>query len=469
MSYKEDVSKSSGLSSLPDFNLVKAAAPHKTYLLNQKGPTVIRIYPAVADNAEVSFRLNDGEGEFSDWIHYEPMVRYYGVLSKATVFLRTLGQPLDYKGPLALTQNSLYQLTHRAGVGAYPPEWKGWFKKDENDRSARGPALGAPDHAGMVQGMLLEHGGKRLVGPDGRTLNPIRPVVLVLNKTARQWLEQACDTLKPGASHEGPFEERYALGDIVHTAAGRLISFSFYPTTSTTTAQYKGTALDQCIPISLPLVLSEWRPWSDVLDFLDEARQIALLTRILPAEALDYALGSHPEFSRMLPSKVRGAFARCMGHSSVAVGSPALAVTQTPSVPYEAAPPQAVPPGNWVPPSGYGVSSAPAPNVMTAPVPVPAPAPMLSFTPMPASPVAGMSSGALPGTGQQFNYAVNLKTAPGAVVAPAAKAVTPPEFKLPDAKAVAVQPTGDVSADAARVRQARAELEEAIRAAGGSM
>jgi len=189
------------------------------------------------------------------------------------------------------------------------------------------------------------------------------------------------------------------------------------------------------------------------LDFLDEQQQVALLCRIFPDEVVDYALGSHPNFSRLLPDRVRGAYAARMGHTSVAVGAPAASaqpVYQAPAV----------------------AQTAPRPVVSPQPAYVPQAQPSVEFRPTPvaAAPVAGMPAGAMPNLASP-GYTVDFSAGPKPVTAPAANVPTPPEFQTQPAASAAVsaQPTGDSMTDAAKYNAARLQLQEAIRAAGGQV
>jgi hypothetical protein len=454
MGYKDDVAKGKGLAGLSDFHVLKAGVAHQAQLLSTDGPTVMRIYPDFSDGMEKSFRIGDAENEFSDWMHFEWMLRYFGVNGKATVLLRTKGRDSNFKGPIQTFQNNLYSLTKHAGRGSYPEEWARWFKKDEDNPKNKGAAIPAPDGMGLVQGMLFEHGGKRMLSPDGRTYKPVHPVVVMLTKSARKSIEDLCNIANPNA--KGPaFEDRYAAGSIVHTATGRLVSVVFNPPSGTSTAHYAATLLDQVVPIPPELVKSEWRPWDELLDVLDEAQQVELLCRLFPEDAVDYVFGPHAEFARYLPETVRGAYARRTGRATVATHQsvPGLVVAPTTFAPATA-------PGLAAASTGFG----PLPATPTAPCAQPAySAPLAPYTPAatPAVTVGPMQvdfTSPVPAGPSMPNLAPNM--------------ATPDELQrsyIPPAAAGPSQPTGDAATDAARMADSRARLHAAVAAATGRL
>jgi hypothetical protein len=344
------------------FFLTQSGYKHCTFGLGgEKGKTIFRVYPEIDQNgAELGFRAGPREWDFTYWMRCEKIVRRFGVNDRFTAFTRIPGKGKDFAGPIERFITALTR-TFKDAPNTVPPEWLKWTEK-------QGP-LSKIESVGLLQGMLFENAGREHKNPQNGMYKPLHPVMLVLPKSAREALETLANTeVKGYTGSPDDYASRYACGDFLSCANGKLVTFTYVPQMGTMMSHYTASIGAKAIPVALPTVKSEWTPWDNLLRFLTIEEQIALLVQYWPPDAVDFVFG-HSEWADLLPGNVRGRWE---------------ARTRPVQFPQAQQPLGAVPPGyvplsahqhmqpqpQYAPPAQYA-PQAPAPQAPQAPAPTP--------------------------------------------------------------------------------------------------
>jgi hypothetical protein len=314
MSYRDDVPRTDGMERFSGFFLTQSGYKHCTFGLGgEKGKTIFRVYPEIDQNgAELGFRAGPREWDFTYWMRCEKIVRRFGVNDRFTAFTRIPGKGKDFAGPIERFITALTR-TFKDAPNTVPPEWLKWTEK-------QGP-LSKIESVGLLQGMLFENAGREYKNPQNGMYKPLHPVMLVLPKSAREALETLANTeVKGYTGSPDDYASRYACGDFLSCANGKLVTFTYVPQMGTMMSHYTASIGAKAIPVALPTVKSEWTPWDNLLRFLTIEEQIALLVQYWPPDAVDFVFG-HSEWADLLPGNVRGRWeARSVSSSPAAFG-----------------------------------------------------------------------------------------------------------------------------------------------------
>jgi hypothetical protein len=453
MSFRDEVKTQSGLDGMRNFSLKKSEAPHTSQFLQwEKGHTLVRIYPYFENGNEMPWRLSADPGHYTPWIRGFRTVRSMGVNDKFTCFANVLNKPLDYEGPIDKMQPVLKSSIDNAPKRHFPVEWEEYLEGGKG-KQANIPRI---DTYGIVQGMLFESGGKQFLSKDNSRYDPKHPVLLCLNKSARQGLQRLCDAERE--NYTGPREDynaRFACGDLFSCAGGKLVKFYAEQRTESNFSKY-GVAIDQPCPLDPALVAREFWPWDKLIRFLTEEEQMNLIVQHFPPELVDF-LYANTQWKDLLPAGVLGKSASLHRQSVVA---PQVQQVQ-PQV--QQVQPQVQPPATFAFPSpgpapdtynperfvSSGVSGAGNTSVTSA------------LPPGPAVP----SSTQMPAPGAVVSYPAPVPPQPvGPSVSPLVSQVPVPNFTAPavsPSMAVSGGPTPEPPVSAReRLREAQKFLEQ---------
>ena len=414
MSYKDDVPSGQGLDGLPGFHVKKGNYPHTTQFLTIGGPTVFRPYPCFQNGVELPLRVNEEQSNFTDWIKAERLVKMMGVNNKFTCLTRVKGKDKAYRGPIENFSEAMHKAIDK-NARAYPQEWELWIK----GKKGQGAKLPWPDTHAFIQGMLFESDGKRFVSPTGQS-KPKYPVIMALGRSARTMLQNICNQQVPGfTGNPEDYAGRYACGDLVSCAHGKLLRFVYVPQEGTVMSHYNVEIVNQEVPLPPDFVSPQWIPWDTLLDPLTDEQQLNLLVSHFPPEPVDFVFKG-TQWYDMLPDYVRGKRDAMLTGAVVGGFSPAQPAGQP------------VVPANWPPPApGYQYmfnsntnSWAQVPAVQASPPPPMAPvAPPAPPAPPPPPPVSTPP------------FVSSLGAALGAPAVPAAPPVSGPAYTPPPPKA----------------------------------
>ena len=301
MGYKDEAPRQDGLERFSGVMITQVGCQHRTHVAaGQKGRSVFRIFPDMENGNILPQRLSADPFDFSSWIKQENAVRMAGVNDKFTCLTRVKGASRRDPSPIERFLQAMRKaLTDTPTL--FPEGWKHWIGKDKAE-------LPRVDQAGFLQGALLENAGKVCAGPDGRA-QAQKPVLFLLTKTAREGLENLCNSEVPGyKGNPEDYTARFACGDLVSPAGGRPIVLTFVPDSSTTKTHYDVTVDARPVPFKVETVKKFWKPWNEIFYFMTEQEQIALLCKYYPAIAVDWVFGATPQ-AKYFPEGVRGAFA----------------------------------------------------------------------------------------------------------------------------------------------------------------
>ena len=506
----EAIPPTSGLGGIKGFLIGKSGIKHAIHqLTGDKGRTVFRPFPEVQNGKEAPWRISEGDWRFSAWLGVERAIAYAGVGDKFTCITTVAGHENDdnsssYLGPIETFIRTLRKALKDTPKQFYEAGVDEWLRWPE----FKGP-LPPTDRWGFMQGMLFEAKGKPFMSPDGRTQRPVWPVILMIKSSAVYSLGGVCNKeVDNFAGNPEDYNARYASGDPVGCASGKLIEFNLQ---KGQTQQGGGgfgawyeAKLGQSVPMDPRVVLPTWKPWSELLNYLTEKEQMNLLVGRFPPEALDFVFRG-TVFYDYLGDNVKGKWQQQLAKRQAPAGwSPQAPLGQVmpgwpgypqgPMVPAPMPTPPAVPPGypygqvpgQMVPP-GYpmqapvppGYPAPYSPQGPSAPVPtIPPGSPMAPIqvpsgidlsggyqTPVTADPSDDVEEA--PGLAGTPSY-----PPPGAPATPfdGGRSYTPPNTPIapqgPTAAApVPTQPTGDPNAAVSAAAAARARLQEAQRRA----
>ncbi len=326
--------------------VLQPGARAETWRPSWDHPTTIRIYPGLDPDDPTRwdpYRLRSDHpserdrGGFGDWLRRYPAMRQAGVGSGATFLLS------DMLDPLYNMNNNPAWVLYRAIADAekantIKPAWRPLLK----GAAGRGAALPRPSTVVVVQGAIMECGGKVYADP-GKGSPPRGgapedlPVVVVLSRSAGEVLENLCDERIEGSRAScDDFENYYANGDIVSLEHGRFITFfqegkdprASRPQPGPAQTTFGASATphrDQRtrsrnadfssydafadkvwngIPAQLPgpqlesLVRARVLPWDSILRFMSDKEQALVLARAFSAvpDMVVYAFRDHPDW-----------------------------------------------------------------------------------------------------------------------------------------------------------------------------
>lgn len=518
----EAIPPTSGLGGIKGFLIGKPGIKHAIYqLTGDKGRTVFRPFPEMQNGKEMPWRSSEGDWRFSDWLVVDRAVAYAGLGDKFTCLTQTAGHEDDgnessYVSPIELffrTMRKALKDTPKQFYEAGVDEWLKWHE-------FKGP-LPPTDRFGFMQGMLFESKGKPFMAPDGRTQRPAWPVILMVKSSAVYSLGGVCNKeVDNFAGNPEDYNARYASGDPVSCANGRLIEFNLMKGQSQQGSGGGGggfgawyeSKLGQAMPLDPRIVVPAWKPWKELLNWLTEQEQMNLLIGRFPPEAIDFAFRGTVYYD-YLGDNIKGKWNQQLTKRQVPAPAPVYPQSYPGFVPpgYPIAPGQVMPgqvapyppqgPGQMAPysPPYPGMPMAPAPqapapmippgNYPTAPQLPPGYAPAGQVVPVPttvipaAAPIqappgvdlsGGFQQAGQVGAGEGEEEAPGLAGGapvyppPGSPVAPfdGGRPYTPPGMpNAPQAPMPAapmpVQPTGDPSAASSAAAAARARLQAA--------
>jgi hypothetical protein len=378
MAYRDKIPAGGGLDGLPGFHVVLPGNAHRTQFLSwDKGKTVFRIYPAIANGREFPWREDSRPSSFSDWIDCYKFVKMMGVNDKFTCFVNVKGKAGDatHIGPIEKFSNSMINAI-KTNARAFDQEWEWWVKGVQN--SGRNIKIPKVEMWGFVQGALYECGEKVFMDATRTRAEPQHPSLLCLTKSARIGLEMLCNEEVPGFNgNPEDFNARYTCGDFLGCQAGKLVQFVKNPGGQNERPHYDVSLLPFPAPIPLEVVAAEWKPWDQLLHLLTEDEQMGLLVAHFPPEPLDYAFKGTP-WHGFLPPSTQGAYDRLLASRNQMPGAAQPQGYQTSHPSGHAAPPTgaAVPAGTPTagtvspatpPPAGAAVPATGAPSNLPPP------------------------------------------------------------------------------------------------------
>jgi hypothetical protein len=318
MAYRDRIPTGGGLDGLPGFHVIQPGNAHRTQFTSwDKGKTVFRIYPAFANGVELPWREDSRPSSFTPWIEAYKFVKMMGVVDKFTCFVDVVGKRDDntYVGPIEKFSNSIIQAI-KNNARALPQEWEWWVKGvNDTGRNIKIPRI---ETWAFVQGALYECGEKVFMDATRTRPEPQHPSLLCLTKSARMGIEALCNEEVPGYTGDPEdFNARYACGDFLSCAGGRLVQFVRNPgdRQNHVRPHYETTFLPNAAPIPAEMAAAEWKPWNNLVKLLTEDEQIGLLVAHFPPEPLDYAFKGTTWYE-VLPQSVRGAFDRMMAQAA---------------------------------------------------------------------------------------------------------------------------------------------------------
>jgi len=331
--------------------------------------TSFRPFPVPDDSGQLSpYRYSAEAGDFGDWIRAYPVFKG-GVKQLVTFLLFDPASDRDYD----LHDNPAFVLFHaingavNSGQGA--PSWPPLLKGG----AGRAASLTKPDQLFLMQGALMEQGGKLYSPPRGGGQTD-RLVVLALSGGTGRKLKTMLDDRASG--YNGPVEDydrSMTYGDPVSLQHGRYIRFCQAPgqlsvaQPQAQTAGFGGSrneaqsrdaevkGYDIVIEPTFrgatanlaavePLIRSRVKPWPDLLNFPTTQEQVLILARAFPPDVVDYAFRDRPNW---LTDDVLAIIRARTSVPVAGVYNPA----QPPSAYPQQQPPSAYP--QQQPPSGY--------------------------------------------------------------------------------------------------------------------
>ena len=451
----EAIPPTSGLGGIKGFLIGKPGIKHAIYqLTGDKGRTVLRPFPEIQNGKEMPWRNSEGDWRFSDWLVVDRAVAYAGLGDKFTCMTQTAGHENDgnesgYLSPIETFFRTLRKALKDTPKQFYEAGVDEWLKWHE----FKGP-LPAPDRYGFMQGMLFESKGKPFLAPDNRTQRPAWPVILMVKSSAVYSLGGICNKeVDNFAGNPEDYSARYASGDPVSCAAGKLIEFNLMKGQGNQGGGGGGGAfgawyeskLGASLPLDPRLVVPAWKPWKELLNYLTEQEQMNLLIGRFPPEALDYVFRG-TVFYDYLGGNIKGKWNQQLTKRQVPApapmpypqGYPGFIPPGYPIAPGQVMPGQAAPypppgPGQAAPypPPGPG-QAAPYPPAVAPGYPVPYPG--MPMAPVPPAPAPMIPPG---------SYPPNPQLPPGYV--PAGQVVPVPTTVTPAAAPVQMPPGIDLS------------------------
>ena len=451
MAYADDVrtERSEGLEKYAGVRFLRDGSKHVVCGLGgQKGRTIFRIYPEIADGREMPQRRSSNANDFTYWMRPEKSVHRMGVKGDFSVFVRPAGKDQRYQGPIERFVWTLKRAFKEVGSETiFPAAYRQWEKM--------GGGLPLVEYRGLLQGMLFENQGKTFM--ENGVVAPLHPVLLMCNKSARNALEDACNQeVNPSAER---LVDKYFAGDLTSVAGGRAIALIYHPQSGQTLSHYGLTVCQQPTPLDLGMVVSEWMPWDDLLFFYTEEEQMNLLLEYFPQDIVDYVFGGTNLYP-LLPSSVRGLWARrCSGQAPQPHPNPNQmeqievrddCTFRSPSIP--AAPAASVPP-----------APAPAARPIAMPMaPVVTAAPMARPGPVIAAPVIGVPATSAGPQAPVFGSAIGAVKSP--LVAHVPDVQSNSQLKSVEGEVIGGQPAapiGDPAVDRGRESSIRERLRQA--------
>jgi hypothetical protein len=340
--------------------------PHYFHRLSgDKGPTLFRAIPEFVNGQEMPLRLKAGENELSSFICVKQGVSFLGLGERFACLTdvkgATMGSYEQQNGPVekfVKTMRKLIKdnkpLVSQAGFH----EWLAWMDN-------RGPLTRLEDY-GFIQGAVFANGKMTYLSPDKQTYKPLCPTVMQLTQSAWQAMLGLINQEVPGyAGHPEDYNNRYACGDLLSSAGGKMLTFNYHPASNQSFPSYS-MSVGQPVPLPQQTVSGWWRPWDEVLNYLTVEEQFRLLINHFPGEALDYVFAGTP-YHKLVPEAGRGSWSRALQPRSYVPqgyqGQPQQSQPQMPQMP-----PQMPQPG-FTPAPAPMASVASLPNPMTPAAP----------------------------------------------------------------------------------------------------
>lgn len=390
MSYADSVKNQEGLERWSGVYLTLPGNAHSAYnLKGTKGRTQLRIYPAVVDGVEQPMRLSARPCDFSPWIHAENIVRMAGSNEKFTCFTRVKDRDAKYQGPIARFINSV-RVAITKTPRLFPPEWEQWLKRQDCP-------IPRVELCGLVQGVLYENAGKVFKDPKTNAVAPAHPVIVVLNKTARESLEEKANLEHQGVDpNEKDFSKRFPYNGLVASNHGHLVTINYSPAGGREFAHYTCEIDPNPFPLDPNLPRAEVAAWNELLRFLTEQEQLDLVVKHYPPELVDYVFG-RSDLATKLPDGIRGTWDELQRRMTNPQGYsvPGSTPPQAPYTPPTAYTQLSAPAPQYSQPAVYSVPPAPYIQPVAPSVPLP-PIPTSTSVPLPPVPPSPIQSAPTP-------------------------------------------------------------------------
>lgn len=305
MSVKDRLSNDNAF---PGIAVLLGSSGKQLYQPKKAHKTVFRVFPVPDDKSFLSYRNSADVDDFSDWMYVDYVARYVGSEQRITFIPRCIDQ--DPKTSEMLWDR-LVRIIFNGINSEEHPEW-GYLARQKGGMGA--PLTGttmrqakAKNHA-FLQGVLLHHNGVSYYQ------QPKVNVVLMLPPSARMSLQELCNTEVPGYKGDpDDYSKRFQCGEWLDCATGKELVVQFksnaggdeagevnYDNAGSGNSQkprgMQPNTYEVVLgnPSKIPpnMVNKLFKPWSNVIQYLNEQQQVELMCQAFKPDVVKAAFGN---------------------------------------------------------------------------------------------------------------------------------------------------------------------------------